>query len=86
MNKILKIYVKILYIRMSTLIIEILDIIKEYIDTLKRYNAIDPEDIIEKAEDGLLPISESVIIYNRLKDIEDIYPSIKDIYKRKVRI
>lgn len=86
MNKILNIYVKIQYIRMSTLIIEILDVIKEYMDTLKRYNAIDPEDIIEKAEDGLLPISESIIIYNRLKDIEAIYPSIKDIYKRRIRI
>jgi len=84
--KILKIYVKIYHIRMSVLIIDILDIVKEYIDTLKRYNAIDPEDIIEKAEDGLIPISESIVIYNRLKDIEAIYPFIKNMYKEMIRI
>jgi|GEM_PF-4556485 len=67
---------------MSPLILDILDLVREYIDTLNKYNALEPEDILEKADDGVLPISEAIIIYNRLKDIEEMYPPIKRMYLR----
>jgi len=68
---------------MSYTLIDILDLIDEYETILRKYNALDPEDILEKAEDGSLPISEAIIIYNRLKDIEEIYPQLRNMRRLK---
>ena len=68
---------------MSYTLIDLLDLIDEYETILRKYNALDPEDILEKAEDGSLPISEAIIIYNRLKDIEEIYPQLRNMRRLK---
>lgn len=68
---------------MSYTLIDTLDLIDEYKTILRKYNALDPEDILEKAEDGSLPISEAIIIYNRLKDIEEIYPQLRNMRRLK---